>query len=156
MAKTSTTKAAKAQSEPQVQLDKEQKKQAKREAKLKLKIGLMQKNLQKAERKATRANADVDTLRAQLHELNEQLSLNHAPSNHQEVEPDTTEAEQTVTNTGSAPSEEPHEDKEAIEELHLASLPPAEGRNDINSNPTSSPAEPTQEFVEQTSSSEEH
>ena len=156
MAKTSTTRAGNTQSEPQTQPDKEQKKQAKREAKLKLKIEFIQKNLQKAERKATRANANVDTLRAQLRELNEQLSPNHALPNHQEVGPDTTETEQTVTNTVSAPSEEPHEDQEAIEELHRASLPPVEGRNDLNGNPTSSPTGPTKEFAEQTPSTEEH
>ncbi len=156
MAKTSTIKAAKGLSEPQVPLDKEQKRQAKREAKLKLKIELIQKNLQKAERKATRANADADTFRAQLRELNEQLALNHAPSNHQEVEPNTAEIEQIVANTGPALGDESHGDKEAIEELHLVSLPPVEGRNDINSNATSSSAEPTQEFVEQAPSSEEH
>ena len=106
MAKTSTIKAPKGQSEPQVQLDKEQKKQAKREAKLKLKIELIQKHLQKAERKATRANADVDTFKVQLRELNDQLGPNHIPSNHQEVEPNMAEIEQTVANTGPVLGEE--------------------------------------------------
>jgi hypothetical protein len=202
MAKISTSKAAKGQSEPQVQLNKEQKKQAKREAKLRFKIELIQKSIQKAERKVTRAKADVDTLRAQLHELNEQLGHNHVPADRQEVEQDRAEVEQTpqadlvsetpgaeqelpvngsvefhdapqlqqdeatigeerpsVVNTGPALGDETFEDKEAVEELHHASLPPAEGRNDINSNPTSLPAdattEPTQEFVEQISSSEQ-
>jgi hypothetical protein len=216
MAKTSTTKAAKGPSEPQVQPSKEQKKQAKREARLRLKIELTQRGLQKAERKVTRAKADVDTLIAQLRELNEQLGHNHAPSNKQEVEHDTTEVEQTsqadivaetilpeqevehdtteaeqtsqaelvteitlaeqdlpvnegatigeekplATDTGPALGDESYEDNEAIEELHHASLPPAEGRNDINSNTTSSPAdtttEPTQESAEEVPSSEQH
>lgn len=144
MAKTSTSTVVKGQSEPQVRQDKEQKKQAKREAKLKLKMEFLQKNIQKAERKASKANADADTLRAQLHELNERLNHSHTPSNQQEVEPDTTA----------------YEDKDAIEELHQASLPPAEGRNDINSNGTSSPVdtttEPTQEFTEHIPSLEQN
>jgi predicted ribosome quality control (RQC) complex YloA/Tae2 family protein len=142
MAKTSTSTAVKDRPEPQVRQDKEQKKQAKREAKLKARIEFLQKSIQKAERKASRANADADTLRAQLHELNEQLNGSHAPSNQQEVEPDTIEYVE-----------------EAIAELHQASLPPVEGRNDINgSAPPSSvdtTTEPTQEFAEQTPSFEE-
>jgi hypothetical protein len=160
MAKTPTIKAAKGQSELQVQQDKEQKKQAKREAKLELKIELIQKNLEKAESKAAKAKANADALRAELRELNEQQGHNHASSNHQEVEPDMTEVVQTVANTGTAPGDKPYADKEAIEELHRASLPPTEGRNDINSNTNSSPAdtiaEPTQEFAEQAPSSEQH
>ena len=131
MAKTSTVKAAKGQSEPQVQQDKEQKKQAKQEAKLKVKIELMPKSLQKAERKATKASADVDTLRAQLYELNEQLAHNGASSDHQEGEHEATEVEQVSINTEPASGDEPHEDEEAIEELHLASPPPVEGRSDL-------------------------
>jgi hypothetical protein len=210
MAKLSTSKAIKGQSEPQVQLDKEQKRQAKRETKLKLKIELMQKNIRKAERKVTRAQADVDLLNAQLRELNEQLGHNGASSDHQEVEHDTTEVEQTpktdvvsettdaeqglpvdvgqeslvngsiefhdvpqsqqdeavtgeerpsVVDTGPALGDESYEDKEAIEELHHASLPPAEGRNDVDGNTTPPPAdtatEPTQEVAEQIPSSEQ-
>ena len=136
MAKTATIQPTKGQTEPQVPQDKEQKKQAKLEAKLKHKIELVQKDIQNAERKATKANADVDALRSQLRELNEQLDHNHASSNQQEVEPNASEVEQTVANTGPALGDEAHADKEAIEEAHQASLPPVEGRDDINTTPS--------------------
>jgi hypothetical protein len=116
------------------------KKNARRAAKIKLQIGRAQKNVQKAEQKVTRAQAKLEAKKGQVQALEQKLSRFHSKQHATNGSVSDDQANLSPLDTSVY-----DENGEAISETYLASLPPAEGRDDIATGAQDQPNVATEE-----------
>src|SRR5436309_1308602 len=106
---------------------KQRKKQAKREAKTMLRLEQSRKDVQKAEQKVARAQAQLESSRTRLHDLEVEVEQMHTSQHHSDSGTDTTSAAQP------APTQAGIEEHAYISPPtdQAPSLSPVEGRTDV-------------------------
>jgi hypothetical protein len=152
MAKTFTEEVT---APPQAETKKQRKKQAKREAKIMLKLEQARKNVQKAEQKVARAQSNLEASNAHVHELEGRLSQLQTPEEGLSHLQAAEEPHDSTSSNGAGTAEQNVEvipqDESVSPSGQVASMLPAEGRDDVSAvesnDPSPQPEEVTQATV---------